>query len=66
MQRYRFINSSNQLNMFRAIISPILRSTDSVYSLWYNELTMLLASNLDEVELFHLIQVHVGALYHKL
>jgi hypothetical protein len=27
MQQYRFINNSNQLNMFRAIISPILRST---------------------------------------
>jgi hypothetical protein len=26
MQKYRFINNSNQLNMFREMISPILRS----------------------------------------
>jgi len=27
MQQERFINNSNQLNMFRAIILPIFRST---------------------------------------
>ena len=27
MQQKRFINNSSQLNMFRAIISPIFRST---------------------------------------
>ena len=43
--------------MFRVIISPILRSTDCVYSLWYNAPTMLPAGKVDEVELFHLIQV---------
>jgi len=32
-----FINNSNQLNKFRAMISPILRST----ILWYNAPTML-------------------------
>ena len=58
--------------MFRAIISPILTTLDSAYILWYNAPTMLLAGNLDEVELFqfHLIQLTadniVGALYHKL
>jgi hypothetical protein len=40
--------------MFRAIISPILRSKDCVYSFWYNAPTILPAGNLDEVE--HLIQ----------
>ena len=44
--------------MFRAIISPFLRSTDCVYSLWYNALTMLPAGKLDEVERqFQLIRV---------
>ena len=38
MQQYWFINNSKQLNMFRAIITPILRSKDCVYSLWYNAL----------------------------
>jgi len=33
-----FIDNYNQLNMFRAIISPILRSTRS---LWYNATAML-------------------------
>jgi len=32
-----FIDNFNQLNMFRAIISPTLRST----RLWYNAPTML-------------------------
>ena len=41
--------------MFRAIITPILSSTDCVYSLRYNAPTMLPAGILDEVE-FHLIQ----------
>ena len=36
MQQQQFINNFNQLNMFRAIISPILRS-----SLWYNAPAML-------------------------
>jgi hypothetical protein len=36
--------------MFRAIISPILRSTDCVYSLWCYAPPMLPAGNLDEVE----------------
>jgi len=58
--------------MFRAIISPILRSTRlCVYSSWYNAPTMLPAGNLDEVE--HSSTSSrlpagsiVGALYHKL
>ena len=37
MQNNNFINYFNQLNMFRAIISPILGALDCVYSLWYNE-----------------------------
>ena len=45
MQQLRFSKYSNQLNMFRAKISSILRSTR-------------LCLHLDEVELmFHLIQV---------
>ena len=45
--------------MFRAIILPILRSTDCVYSLWYNAQTILTAGSLGEVELeqLHLIKV---------
>ena len=54
MQQQRFIDNFNQLNMFRAIFSPILRSTDSVYSLWYNAPMMLSAGS------------YVAALYHKL
>ena len=34
-------NNSSQLNMFRAIIFPIFRSTRLCYSLWYIEPTML-------------------------
>ena len=45
-----FIDNYNQLNMFRAKISPILSST----KLWYNTPTVLPAGNI------------VGALYHKL
>ena len=37
--------------MFRAIISPILRALDCVYSLWYNEPAMLPVGDQDEVEL---------------
>jgi len=40
--------------MFRAIISPILRSTDCVYSLWYNVPTMQSSGSI------------VDTLYHKL
>ena len=40
--------------MFRVIITPILRSTDCVYSLWYNAPKMLPAGSI------------VGVLYHKL
>ena len=44
--------------MFRAIISPILRSTYTVYCLWYKAPTMLLAGDQDEVEIVnHLILV---------
>ena len=44
--------------MFRAIISPFLRSTDCVYSFCYNAPTMLPAGNPDELELtFHLVQL---------
>ena len=49
--------------MFRAIISPILRSTRlCVYSLWYNAPTMLPAGNLHEVEMeqFHLSRLPAG------
>jgi len=45
-----FTDNYNQLNIFRAIISPILRST----RLWYNAPTTLPAGNI------------AGALYHKL
>ena len=44
------IDNYNQLNMFRAIILPILKST----RLWYNAPTMLPAGSID------------GALYHSL
>ena len=55
MQQYQIINNFNQLNMFRAIISPILRSTRLfVYSLWYNAPTMLPARSI------------ARTLYHKL
>jgi len=50
MQQQQFINDFNQLNIFRAIISPILRSTNCVYSLSYNVSTMLPAGDVDEVE----------------
>jgi len=49
-----FIYNFNQLNMFRAIISPILRSTRLCLQLWYNAPTMLPAA--DSI---------VGALYHS-
>jgi len=45
-----FIDNYNQLNMFRAIIPPILKS-DAVYSLWYNAPAMLPAGDNDEVQL---------------
>jgi len=45
-----FINNYNQLNMFRVIISPILRRT----RLWYNAPAILPAVSI------------AGALYHKL
>jgi len=35
------IDNYNQLNMFQAIISPILRALDCVYCLWYNAPAML-------------------------
>ena len=54
MQQQRFINNSNQLNMFRDIISPILGSTRLYLQLWYNATSMLPAGNI------------VDALYHKL
>ena len=41
--KVKFINNSNQLNMFRGAL-------DCVYSLWYNAPMMLPAGNLDEVE----------------
>ena len=44
MQLYRFINNSNQVNMFQELIPPIFRSTrPCVYGLWYNASTMLTA-----------------------
>jgi hypothetical protein len=46
MQQQRFINNDNQLKMFRAIISTILRSTVFVYSLCYNAPTMLPAGSI--------------------
>ena len=65
------MNNSNQLNMFRAIITPILRSTDCVYSLWYNAPTMLPTGIVDEVELSSTLSTLpvgniVGALYHNM
>ena len=47
--KVKFINNSNQLNMFRGAL-------DCVYSLWYNAPMMLPAGKLDEVE-FHFFQV---------
>ena len=44
MQKERLINNSSQINMFRAIILPIFRSTRLCYSLWYNAPTMLPAT----------------------
>ena len=41
MQQLQLINNSSQLNMFRAIILPIFRSTRMFYSLWYSAPTML-------------------------
>jgi len=54
MQQLQFINKFNQLNMFRAIISPILRSTRLCLQLWYNAPTVLPAGSI------------IGALYHSL
>jgi hypothetical protein len=39
------MNNSNQLNMFRAMISPIFKELDCVYSLWYNAPPMLPAGS---------------------
>ena len=59
--------------MFWAIILPILRSTNCVYSLWYNAPTMLPAGDQDDVE--HITSSTsfwspagsiISALYHKL
>ena len=36
MQQERLINKSTQLNMFRATVLPIFRSTRLCYSVWYN------------------------------
>jgi len=41
----KFIDNYNQLNMFRAIVSPILRSTRLCLKLWYNAPAMLLADH---------------------
>ena len=46
MQQWQFNDNFNQLNMFRAIVSPILRSTRlCFYSLWYNAPAMLTAAS---------------------
>jgi hypothetical protein len=67
MQQQRFINNSNQLNMFRAMISPILKNTlDCVYSLWYNAPTMLPTGSLDASASRLPAGNIVGALYHNL
>ena len=47
MQQQQFINNSNQFNMFRAIILPILRNVRLCYSLWYNARTMLPTGSLE-------------------
>ena len=49
------INNFNQLKMFRAIISPILRSTRLCLQLWYKAPAMLPADDQDEE--FHLFLV---------
>jgi len=46
--------------MFRAIVSPILRSRlDYVYSLWYNAPTVLQSGNMVEVELVRCMVVGI-------
>jgi hypothetical protein len=51
MQQQRFINNSNQPNIFRAMIRPSSGALDCVYSLWYNAPTILPAGILDAEEL---------------
>jgi hypothetical protein len=50
MNQLWFIDNSNQLNMFRAMISPIFGALDCVYSLLYNAPTLLPAGSLEEEE----------------
>jgi len=63
-----FIDNYNQLDMFRAIVSPILRSTRLCFSLWYNAPTMFPADDKDEAPSYscHLQAASPAALYHKL
>jgi hypothetical protein len=52
MQKFPFIGLFNQLYMFRATNSPILRSTfDCIYSFWYNAPTLLPTGDTVEMEL---------------
>ena len=70
---YLFI--PNQLYMYRAMYSPIIRSTWLIYSFWYCPPILLPAGVMDEVELneFHLVLLpagvagsNIGGLYQKL
>ena len=57
MQQYRFINNSNKLNMFQAIILPIFRSTRlcvTACGIMHPRCCRSVAGNI------------VGAVYHKL
>ena len=71
-QLSRLLIFSNQLYMFGATDSPILRSTFyCIYSFWYNAPTLLPTGAIVEMELRSLSTVtpvgsSVGALYQKL
>ena len=62
MKKYLLINNSSQLNMFRAIILPIFRSTRLCYSLWYNAPTMLPATSciIPQAVTYNLVLLKMG------
>jgi len=59
-----FIDNYNPLNMFRAIILPILRSC--VYSLWYKAPGTLPAGDKDEVEFHSTPVLYITSCKHSL
>ena len=64
MQKQRFINNSNLLNMFRVLITPLFRSKRLRYSLWYNAPKMLPAGT-QEAEEFRFLATgrqHLGCI----